>query len=300
MIEKANIELLKFAAEQIKLHRSLLITAGVGMSLESGFPNYRDQDQLYKAYPKLKDLGFKFDYCVSNSFFEKYPHKAWYFFGDRYNLYKNSIPHNGYNILDNIQKKHFKNNYFIKSSNVDGHFLHSDLDFSKKKLFELHGSINYNQCDTCKTIIRSELDLNFDHDKGEVLELPKCKKCNKMLRPNIKLSGDVEFNQQRFNKQFENYKSFYKNLHDFVILEIGAGTLLPIIRNYGEELINSKRHKCTMIRINNTDASIKYGSKLNVIDKSNIHDYHIDKHKNVFIGIQMKCLDALEELNKWI
>ena len=45
----------------------------------------------------------------------------WGFYGHRLNLYRNTNPHKGFEILLNYAQK-YKKDYFVVTSNVDGHF----------------------------------------------------------------------------------------------------------------------------------------------------------------------------------
>ena len=71
------------------------------------------------------------------------PPMAWAFYGHRYNLYKNTIPHDGFKmLLDLVKEKN--DNYFIFTSNVDGQF--QKAGFDSDKIIECHGSISHFQC----------------------------------------------------------------------------------------------------------------------------------------------------------
>lgn len=65
------------------------------------------------------------------------------FYGHRMNLYQNTTPHEGFNILRTLgEKSEF--GYFCFTSNVDGHFQKSGVP--EDKVIECHGSINHVQC----------------------------------------------------------------------------------------------------------------------------------------------------------
>ena len=80
----------------IKNSKNILITAGAGMGVDSGLPDFRGNKGLWKAYPPLEKLNFSFSDAANPYFFEKHPNLAWGFYGHRLNLYKNTLPHKGY------------------------------------------------------------------------------------------------------------------------------------------------------------------------------------------------------------
>ena len=47
-------------AEHLKQADGLLITAGAGMGVDSGLPDFRGDQGFWKAYPPLKHLGKNF------------------------------------------------------------------------------------------------------------------------------------------------------------------------------------------------------------------------------------------------
>jgi len=48
------------AAELISQSDGLLITAGAGLGIDSGLPDFRGDNGFWKAYPALGDLGMRF------------------------------------------------------------------------------------------------------------------------------------------------------------------------------------------------------------------------------------------------
>lgn len=113
---------------------AILITAGSGMGVDSGLPDFRGDDGFWKAYPIAKELNLSFQEMANPIWFITNPPMAWAFYGHRYNLYKNTIPHDGFKILLDLVKQK-NDNYFIFTSNVDGQF--QKLDLIVKKLLNV-------------------------------------------------------------------------------------------------------------------------------------------------------------------
>lgn len=109
------------AAIAIKNADALLITAGAGIGVDSGLPDFRGTEGFWKAYPPIKKLGLRFEEMANPSWFLKNPRLAWAFYGHRLNLYRNTLPHEGFFILKKISKL-LNDNYFIVNQMLMGIF----------------------------------------------------------------------------------------------------------------------------------------------------------------------------------
>ena len=237
------------AKQFIKEADAILITAGAGMGVDSGLPDFRGNEGFWRAYPPIAKLGLSFSEMANPIWFDENPSLAWAFYGHRLNLYRNTTPHNGFKILLNLVKE--KNeNYFIFTSNVDGQF--QKAGFDEDKIYEVHGSIHHLQCTKNCTdkIWKNDEDITVDMDKFKALNYPKCKNCRALARPNILMFGDWSWNRKRARIQEARYNRFVKNnrKNKMVIIEIGAGTAIPTVRIEGENI--AKRYNAKLIRIN--------------------------------------------------
>ena len=245
MIEKA-IQTINDAAY-------LLITAGAGMGVDSGLPDFRGVEGFWRAYPIAKKLNLNFQELASPRWFEENPKLAWAFYGHRLQLYRETAPHEGYSKLLQIAKG--KQDYFVVTSNVDGHFMKAG--YSKEKIDEIHGSIHYMQCSKpCSSDIWSaqEIEVTVDMDKFKAKKpLPYCKKCKAVARPNILMFGDWNWLDYREAKQRKNFEAFLKQIgtEKLAIVEFGAGKAVPTIRNLSEIIAND--FNATLIRVNPRD-----------------------------------------------
>jgi len=177
---------IKNAQEAIEDAGAILITAGAGMGVDSGLPDFRGNDGFWRAYPPLKDLGLEFHDIANPKWFTTDPKMAWGFYGHRLNLYRTTQPHNGFKILKTLSE-YKENNYFIFTSNVDGQF--QKAGFEEQKIMEVHGSIHYNQCsENCTANIWSNKEIDVTVNPKTFLAsepLPQCKNCSELARPNI-------------------------------------------------------------------------------------------------------------------
>ncbi len=257
-IEK-NIER---AREELKKADALLITAGAGMGVDSGLPDFRGKEGFWRAYPIAKKLGLRFEELANPIWFRENPKLAWAFYGHRLNLYRKTQPHEGFNILLNIGKEK-PGGYFVFTSNVDGQFQKAGYD--ERRIVEIHGSIHYLQCtQPCSRDIWSadRTEVKIDMEKFEALEpLPKCRNCFEIARPNILMFGDWQWISDRTDDQLYLYERWLSSIkskgYKLVIVEIGAGKAVPTVRYQSERI--AERFNATLIRINPRDYDVPYG-----------------------------------------
>ncbi len=89
----------KEAKKIIKEAEVILITAGAGMGVDSGLPDFRGNEGFWKAYPIVAKLGYSFAQMANPAWFKTEPKLAWAFYGHRLNLYRETTPHNGFKML---------------------------------------------------------------------------------------------------------------------------------------------------------------------------------------------------------
>jgi len=244
------------AREKIRDADVVMITAGAGMGVDSGLPDFRGNEGFWEAYPIIRDFGYSFVDMANPRWFETNPHLAWAFYGHRLNLYRATTPHDGFYILKELVKS--KKDYFIFTSNVDGQF--QKAGFDSEKIYECHGSIHHFQCTSCNQEIYSAKNEKIEVDmRGfEALNLPKCPKCNSLARPNILMFGDWHWDSSRSDRQasrLDDFKStIYENSYKLVIIEIGAGEHIPTVRYESES--TAKALDGFVARINPRDYQI--------------------------------------------
>ncbi|NPA81298.1 MAG: NAD-dependent deacetylase [Epsilonproteobacteria bacterium] len=248
--------LFKEAANEIKNKDYILITAGAGMGVDSGLPDFRGKEGFWRAYPFAKKLKVSFEQMANPYWFEKDPHLAWAFYGHRLNLYRETSPHEGFYKLLEIAES--KKDYFVVTSNVDGQF--QKAGFSENKIDEIHGSIHYLQCTIpCSNHIWSAKDtkIKIDFENFKALDpLPKCPYCQAVARPNILMFGDFNWIGDREESQHIRFSNFLSKIDygNLAIIEFGAGKAVPTIRMTSEHLAN--RYKASLIRVNPRDYEV--------------------------------------------
>ena len=243
---------LQLAAQAINEADAIFITAGAGMGVDSGLPDFRGDTGFWKAYPLLKEEGLGFIDLANPEWFHKDPRRAWGFYGHRFNLYSKTIPHEGFHILQKWAESKMVSP-FVYTSNVDGHF--QKAGFDADSVIECHGSINHLQClEGCCGDIWSLKELTATINEERLTaegELPRCPHCGALARPNILMFGDADWLPERSAKQENRYVAWKHERkvdgHKVVSIELGAGTAIPTARYAAESMPG------TLIRINPRD-----------------------------------------------
>ncbi len=236
---------LDLAAQAISEAEAVLIGAGAGIGVDSGLPDFRGQQGFWNAYPPYEHLGLSFSDLANPHWFDKDPAFAWGFYGHRQNLYRQTIPHAGFEILRQLPRP------FVFTSNLDGQF--QQAGFDENQVYEVHGSIHWLQCThNCTPEIWSAAGSQVEVDPDSFRAsgaLPSCPSCEQICRPNILMFGDWSFLSGRAASQAAHYRSWAETLDPLrlVVLELGAGTAVPTVRHESE---THQGRGATLIRVN--------------------------------------------------
>ncbi|CAN0619068.1 Silent information regulator protein Sir2 [Burkholderia multivorans] len=243
------VPLIAAAVDVLSRADALLVTAGAGMGVDSGLPDFRGTEGFWRAYPALRHEGYEFHEIASPRAFRDRPRLAWGFYGHRLALYRAIVPHAGFEILRRWIDA-MPNGGFVLTSNVDGQF--QKAGFDPERIVEIHGSIHAMQClETCSGHTWDAVPFAPDVDArtcGLVGELPACPHCGGLARPNILMFNDVEWIGTRYDAQDQALRDWLAGAGQVAVVEVGAGTAIPTVRLIGERVAAS------MIRINAREA----------------------------------------------
>jgi NAD-dependent SIR2 family protein deacetylase len=243
------------AAEAISTAKAMVITAGAGMGVDSGLPDFRGDRGFWKAYPLYERLGVSFVGAANPAHFERDPAFGWGFYGHRTNLYRETVPHAGFALLLRWISR-FGLDWFVITSNVDGQF--QKAGFDSDRIVEVHGSIHRLQCTApCSSAIwDNDEEIPVDLATMRALHIPRCRRCGAVARPNILMFGDFAWVSDRTAAQERSLDQFLTDnrRYPLVVVELGAGTTIPTIRYQSEGL--GRRHGAKVIRINPREAQI--------------------------------------------
>jgi NAD-dependent SIR2 family protein deacetylase len=245
-------ENLQKAKKLLEACDAIFITAGAGMGVDSGLPDFRGVEGFWNAYPKAKELGLHFEEMANPEWFAHDPQLAWAFYGHRLHLYRDTVPHKGFDALLKLSNTK-KYDSFVFTSNVDGQFQMSG--FNESNIMECHGSIHTLQCiDNCQKTLWHSDDISIEIEEGfrAKVPLPSCIHCGAMARPNILMFGDYSWESSRTDQQSRRLSTWLEKLKQanatLAIVEMGAGTSVPTVRHTSEQI--ATMFNVPLIRIN--------------------------------------------------
>ena len=147
---------------------NIVFFGGAGVSTESGIPDFRGEDGLYRqryAYPP--------ETIISHSFYVHHPEIFFDFYRNRM-LYPNAKPNVVHQRL--AQWERDGKLLAVVTQNIDG--LHQMA--GSRNVYELHGSVHRNTCQKCgaRYTLAQMLTLG---------DVPKCPKCGGRVKPDVVL-----------------------------------------------------------------------------------------------------------------
>ena len=246
-----NAEFIR-AAECIANADGLLITAGAGMGVDSGLPNFRGKEGFWRAYPALGQARIAFEEIANPQYFHTDPALAWGFYGHRLALYRRTEPHAGFALLRAISAC-LLHGAFVYTSNVDGQF--QKAKFDDTRILECHGSIHWLQClsPACNENIwsadgfRPQIDASVGRLRNSP---PHCPMCGGIARPNILMFNDWHWIEGLAIIRQDRLRAWLSKVERLVTVELGVGVAIPTVRRFGASMSGP------LIRINPTDEEI--------------------------------------------
>ena len=150
--------------------RSIVFFGGAGVSTESGIPDFRGVDGLYRqkyAYPP--------ETILSHEFFLQHPEEFYRFYREKI-LILNARPNPAHEKLAQWEREGRLR--AVITQNIDG--LHQAA--GSKRVLELHGSIHRNHCTRCGKFYTAE-------QIAATTGVPRCD-CGGTIRPDVVLYGE--------------------------------------------------------------------------------------------------------------
>ena len=162
--------MLKTLKKWVEESRSIVFFGGAGVSTESGIPDFRGVDGLYRqkyAYPP--------ETILSHEFLLQHPEEFYRFYREKI-LILNARPNPAHEKL--AQWEHEGRLRAVITQNIDG--LHQAA--GSKRVLELHGSIHRNHCTRCGKFYTAE-------QIAATTDVPRCD-CGGTIRPDVVLYGE--------------------------------------------------------------------------------------------------------------
>lgn len=270
-----NNQQLKTIKSWLQTTDTIIINTGAGMGVDGGLADYRGSGGQWGNVESETGESI-FDVMNPKSLEDK-PEYIWQLFVKRMKEYIETDPHKGFFLLKKWIER-FQLDYFITTSNIDGHF--QKAGFDELRIRELHGSIFYFQCSIpCKKHIwKVDYDLQQLDKEIRAKKYPRCPNCGEMARPNIYMFRDNTFLPNRDNQQKQRFNQFLDENENksIVVFEIGSGPNVQSIRKNTRML--GLKYGAKIIRINPKDAKIK------------------EPH----VGVDLGALEALTKIDNYL
>ncbi len=148
--------------------RNLVFFGGAGVSTESGIPDFRSAEGIYR-----QQYHYAPEEVVSHSFFMRHPEDFYDFYKSKM-MYLDAEPNPAHVRLAELEKAGKLK--AIVTQNIDG--LHQKA--GSKEVYEIHGSIHRNHCMDCGAFYDAEYVKNADG-------IPRCSKCGGIIKPDVVL-----------------------------------------------------------------------------------------------------------------
>ena len=157
-------------AEILKQSEDLCVFTGAGISVPSGIPDFRSAQGLYNS-----DSGYGYppEQIISRSFFDEKPELFFQFYKEKM-LFPNAKPNDAHRFFASLETA--DRHVSVVTQNIDG--LHQAA--GSTDVYELHGSVHRNFCQSCGKAFTLE----------ELLKqpgVPKCDKCGGTIKPDVVL-----------------------------------------------------------------------------------------------------------------
>lgn len=158
-------------AELISSSRNIVFFGGAGVSTESGIPDFRGEDGIYKA---KRQYGYPPEVMLSHTFFVRHPAEFYKYYKENL-IYTEAKPNAAHRALAELEQAGKLK--AVITQNIDG--LHQMA--GSRNVLELHGSIYRNRCLQCGQSYGLEAVLNSEEG------VPVCRKCGGMVKPDVVL-----------------------------------------------------------------------------------------------------------------
>jgi NAD-dependent deacetylase len=165
--EGGNMQPIEQLQSMIDESNNIVFFGGAGVSTESGIPDFRSTDGLYRQH-----YDYPPEEIISHSFFMANPREFYRFYRDRM-LYPDAKPNAAHLFLARLEEAGKLK--AVVTQNIDG--LHQAA--GSKKVFELHGSVLRNYCMKCGKFYPMEFIKDCEG-------IPTCS-CGGKVKPDVVL-----------------------------------------------------------------------------------------------------------------
>lgn len=164
----------------IRRSSNIVFFGGAGVSTESGIPDFRSADGLYKM-----EYNYPPEAIISHTFFVRHQPEFYRFYWQKM-IYPDAEPNTTHRKLAELEKEGKLK--AVITQNIDG--LHQAA--GSKKVLEIHGSVLRNNCMHCgrsyslEEILTEKEEAKREESEKERGFVPHCQ-CGGVIKPNVVL-----------------------------------------------------------------------------------------------------------------
>jgi NAD-dependent protein deacetylase/lipoamidase len=154
----------------VESRRPCVALTGAGISTESGVPDFRSAGGIWAQFDPLE--------VATVDAFLADPQRVWEFYALRLGNLGAVAPNDGHRALAELEERGWVE--AVITQNVDR--LHERA--GSRNVVEVHGSLGTSSCLDCGTVVPMA-------DVVELLPLPRCPSCGRVLKPDVVLFGEL-------------------------------------------------------------------------------------------------------------
>jgi NAD-dependent deacetylase len=166
-------------ADLVSTSEQIIFFTGLGISTESGIPDFRGPDGILS---KIDSDVLYIDRFLSDSNVRK---MHWEFITSDQLKLTGAQPNPAHYAIADIEQ--MGKLYGVVTQNVDG--LHQKAGVSENMVFQLHGDLSHAKCLSCTTRYPME-EIVKRMKKDKDIDEPKCAACKGMLKPDAVFFGE--------------------------------------------------------------------------------------------------------------
>ena len=165
---------LDFAADLFRQSKRVVVLTGAGISTPSGIPDFRSEGSGLWSRDEPMEVA-------SLSTFRTAPEKFYAWFRSLAGRIFNACPNPAHEALAQLEQAGYVG--LVATQNID--MLHQKA--GSQRVAEMHGTLATLSCTQCFQQVGSQGFLEPFIEKGEI---PRCPKCNGVLKPDVILFGE--------------------------------------------------------------------------------------------------------------
>jgi NAD-dependent deacetylase len=153
----------------------VLVLTGAGVSAESGIATFRGKDGYWRNLDPAQ--------LATPEAFARDPKLVWEWYRERRHRIRNAQPNAAHEAITRLAQH--ADEFLLVTQNVDD--LHARAGVTADQMVQIHGDIFVTRCSRCDF---SRRDSKRDHEQQQEEIVPRCLKCDALMRPGVVWFGE--------------------------------------------------------------------------------------------------------------